>query len=231
LADAAIIVFSRLPVDGAVKTRLFKLLKPEAACQLHEACLADTLALANKLTHCRRWLYVTGRLRPGRRAPSIARGLSIHWRIQRQRGGNLGARMRNALADCFQAGCSKAVLIGTDTPWTGAARLRESLRALNKADVVLGPAQDGGYYLVGARRGMRAEPPDIFAGIEWGTRHVLRQTVQKLRHARIPFRMLPRDFDLDRPADLVRAEKLLGHAPRRSPRLASWLKAWRAARP
>jgi glycosyltransferase A (GT-A) superfamily protein (DUF2064 family) len=158
--------------------------------------------------------------------------LSNQWRIETQRGRDLGARMRNAIGECFRAGCSKAILIGTDTPWMGRGRLEFALRALDRAGVVLGTARDGGYYLVGARRPVpEGLPREMFTGIDWGTSRVLQQTVARLRRARVPFHLLPRDFDLDRPADLVRAEKLLRRNPGRAPALSRWIKDWRDAIP
>lgn len=142
-----------------------------------------------------------------------------------QRGRDLGSRMRNAFAGCFRAGCLKAILIGTDTPWMGRGRLELALRALDRADVVLGPTRDGGYYLVGARRPV----PEMFSGIDWGTSRVLRQTVATLERAGVPFRLLPRDFDLDRPEDFARAKKLLRRNPRTAQALSRWIKNWRAS--
>lgn len=131
------------------------------------------------------------------------------------------------MGDSFQAGCEKAILIGTDSPWMGRHRLEQALRALDGADVVLGPARDGGYYLVGARREMRDALPEMFRGIGWGSSHVLEQSVAKLRRAGIPFQLLARDFDLDRPEDLTRAAKLLRRNPQRAKKVATWMRKWR----
>ena len=150
--------------------------------------------------------------------------------MRAQSGANLGARMRNALGDNFRAGCEKAILIGTDTPWMGRRRLEQALQALDGTDVVLGPARDGGYYLVGVRRSLSARNLwKPFHRIDWGTPRVLTQTAVKLRRARIPFRLLSRDFDLDRPEDFARAEKLLRRNPRRAKAVARWIKVRRAA--
>jgi rSAM/selenodomain-associated transferase 1 len=222
-------VFTRVPVAGKVKTRLIGLLSAEQSCELARACLADTIALAKSLPRCRRVLYVEGS-RAAARSLGRALHLSGAWRIETQSGANLGARMRNAIGACFHAGCEKAVLIGTDTPWMGRRRLSQALRALDQADVVLGPASDGGYYLVGARRTLSAQNlREMFHGVDWGTSRVFPQSVAKLRRARIPFRLLSRDFDLDRPEEFARTGKLLRRNPRRARALASWMKEWREA--
>ena len=199
------------------------------ACDLHNACLADAVALVNAFTAssfaeaCEPWLYVGGSLAQARALGKVL-GLSKQWRVESQRGGDLGARMRNACADRFRSGCAKVIIIGTDTPWMGPRRLALASRALDRADVVLGPASDGGYYLVGARKTLPAKLLlEIFRAINWGTSSVLRRTVENIRRHKIPMRLLPRDFDLDRPSDLARAAKLLRSAPERSPKLAAWM--------
>ena len=184
--------------------------------------------MVDEVPRCRRFLCVAGgRAQAGALGRTL--GLSSEWRIETQRGADLGARMRNAIADCFRAGCEKVILTGTDTPWMGRRRLELALHALDRTDVVLGPARDGGYYLVGARCGLRDAVPDIFTDVAWGTRHVLRQTMAKLRRARVPYRLLARDFDLDRPEDLSRARTLLRRNPRRAKTLSRWIEDWRNA--
>ena len=199
------------------------------ACVLHNACLADAVALVHAFTAssvataCEPWLYVGGSAAQARALGKVL-GLSKPWRVEAQRGEDLGARMRNACAVRFRGGCAKVILIGTDSPWMGPGRLALALRALDHADVVLGPASDGGYYLVGARSTLPAKLLlEIFRAIHWGTSSVLRRTVKNIRRHKIPMRLLPRDFDLDRPGDLARAAKLLRSSPERSPALAKWM--------
>ena len=199
------------------------------ACVLHNACLADAVALVNAFTAssfakpCQPWLYVSGSASQAR-ALGKALGLSKQWRVEAQRGGDLGDRMRNACADLFRGGCAKVIIIGTDTPWMGPRRLALALRALDRVDVVLGPASDGGYYLVGARKTLPAKLLlEIFRAINWGSSSVLQRTVENIHRHKIPMRLLPRDFDLDRPSDLARAAKTLRRSPERSPALAAWI--------
>lgn len=225
----AVVIFTKFPATGRVKTRMLGALTARQACLLHNACLADAVALVNAFTAssftaaCEPWLYVGGTAAQAR-ALGKALGLSKPWGVETQRGGDLGARMRKACAVRFRSGCAKIILIGTDTPWMGPRRLALALRALDHADVVLGPASDGGYYLVGARSTLPAKLlREIFRAIHWGTSSVLRSTVENIRRHKIPMRLLPRDFDLDRPSDLARAAKLLRSSPERSPALAKWM--------
>jgi rSAM/selenodomain-associated transferase 1 len=199
------------------------------ACELQEACLADAVALvnafmlSNSALTCEPWLYVAGR--PAKaRALAKTLGLAKHWRVQAQRGADLGARMHNAYTDCFRAGYAKVVIIGTDTPWMKPHTVARAFHALDRVEVVLGPARDGGYFLVGARRTLPARTlQEMFRGISWGSSNVLRRTIKKLRKRDVPLHLLPRDFDLDRPEDLARAARILRHSPHRSAALAKWI--------
>jgi hypothetical protein len=146
-------------------------------------------------------------------------GLGAGWHVCTQFGRHLGARLERAMGRLFAAGTRRVVVIGTDAPWIGPQRLRLALRWLESDDVVVGPAADGGYYLVGARRPVG----EIFRGIPWGRSQVMAATRRTLEKSRIRFRLLQRDFDLDRPADLKHAAEMLRASPQRSPALAAWL--------
>jgi hypothetical protein len=127
--------------------------------------------------------------------------------------------MRNAMEEQLRAGASKVVIVGTDSPWMGRARIERALQLLDTADVVLGPSEDGGYYLVATRRMVSK----LFSQIRWGTAAVLPQTLRELRATRTSFRLLQRDFDLDRPQDLRRAEQMAARGTLRAPALNRWI--------
>ena len=141
------------------------------------------------------------------------------WEVEPQRGRDLGARLSRAFFDAFESGARRVIAIGTDCPWMGTARVRLAFEMLNKADVVLGPAADGGYYLIGARKHL----PIIFAGIPWGSGFVLQRTLLAIRSGRIRLRLLRRDFDLDRPQDLERIRELIRNGECRAEKLQEWL--------
>jgi rSAM/selenodomain-associated transferase 1 len=221
--SAAILVFARAPVPGRVKTRLAARLGAAEAAEAHHACALDTIALANSVPGCGRCLLVAGDAAAWLRA-GLAPGPG--WGIEPQRGRGLGERMEHAFAEAFRRGERKVVAIGTDTPWMGAPRIRTALAWLDGNEVVLGPSADGGYYLIAARRLV----PEIFRGIAWGKSTVLAATRRALERAGISYRLLPADFDLDRPADLDRARKLLRESPHRAPPLSAWLEADKSKR-
>jgi len=200
MTGGTLVVFARAPVEGAVKRRLAAALGPARALALYEAFLDDACALAASLSSTRSIargvLAVTG----GADHPAVVERARAHGlAIAEQRGGDLGARMANALEDNFTYG--PVCVIGSDSPTLDRALVVEAFAALARHDVVLGPATDGGYWLVGARR----PAPDLFAGIEWGSDRVLVETLARLRahdHALLPFW-----YDVDDAAglDLLRA--------------------------
>jgi glycosyltransferase A (GT-A) superfamily protein (DUF2064 family) len=124
--------------------------------------------------------------------------------------------MENAFRKCFAMGYREVAVIGTDTPWMGVERVRRAFAELKANDVVIGPAEDGGYYLLGIRK-MVAE---IFRGIPWSTERVMALTLQKIGVLKLRTKLLRRDFDLDRPEDLQTAKRMLKRKPRLAPVLA-----------
>lgn len=215
----AILVFAKPPRPGKVKTRLLPALSPAKAADIHRACLADTVRVVAELNSAERWLLVAGSAAAARR---LARRLRAGrgWRVAGQGRGDLGARLSRWFRRMTAGGPRQVLAVGADSPWIGAPRLRRALAILKRKDVVLGPAADGGYYLIGARRWL----PILFRGVEWGTGSVLRQTRRQLTRAGLRAGVLSRDFDLDRPADLCRAARLLRRGPQRAPELARALK-------
>lgn len=216
--DAALLVFAKPPEPGVVKTRLLGMLSPQQAAKVHEACLADTLEHMGRVPGCGKFLQVAGEIEQAR-ALTPALALVRNWHVSIQSGRDLGERMQEGFARLLRAGCGKVVIVGTDTPWMGAARVRLAFEWLATTEVVLGPSADGGYYLVGARRLV----PSMFRGIAWGTAHVLESTLTALEKTGATYRLLARDFDVDRAQDLARAAELLRAHPERAPRLAAIL--------
>ena len=218
----ALLVFAKTPQPGKVKTRLLAAVPAEVAAALHEACIADTLRLVLKMRGCDVFLFAAGGTSYFRRLVKKQKS-GARVRVLPQRGTDLGARMENAFRKYFSMGYRKVVVIGTDTPWMGTERLRRAFAELNANDVAIGPAEDGGYYLLG----MRKMVPSIFRGIPWSTERVLKLTLKKIVALRLGKKLLRRDFDLDRPEDLKRAAKMLKRRPRVALALAAAIgRAW-----
>jgi len=184
---------------------------------LHEASLSDTLLLADALSQCAKFLYIAP---PAHRAElqrlPHAAAFRSDWTLRRQRGGGLGARLLSALGELLAEGARRIVIVGTDSPWMGPRRIARAFRLLRRYDVVLGPAEDGGYYLIGARRLI----PKMFDEVPWGTGRVLSRTLARLKSLRVRTILLQKDFDLDRPRDLRRLQRLLRRGKQLPPALA-----------
>jgi rSAM/selenodomain-associated transferase 1 len=160
-----LIVFAREPRMGAVKSRLAKGIGVVAATIWYRRQLRDLLRRLKGVAWRRRYLFVT---------PPTARHARIWprgWIVMRQTKGDLGARMRHALS---APGPGPAVLVGSDIPGIRARHLDAAFRALAGNDMVLGPAADGGYWLIGMRR-RRAPPP--FGPVRWSSEHALADTI------------------------------------------------------
>jgi len=188
-ADTVVIVFARAPLAGRVKTRLVPRLGAAAAARLHMRLVENALRTARDARCGPVELHVT---RPHR----LFSGVEIRW----QRGGDLGERMHHALRDALRRH-RRAIVIGADAPALAPADLQRAARLLQgDADVVLAPAEDGGFALLGARRlSLR-----IFTGVQWGGAGVLSQTRRNLAEARLRYRLLRTVWDVDRPEDLAR---------------------------
>ncbi|KAF0652596.1 hypothetical protein L107_13046 [Cyanobium sp. Copco_Reservoir_LC18] len=145
-----------------------------------------------------RLVLATSGLGPGA-ADRWGRRLGVD-RVVDQGPGSLGLRMQRQMRRGWREGAAAVVLIGSDLPELAADDLLAAFRALEHSELVLGPAGDGGYWLIGRRRAT----PQVFAGIDWGSDRVLEQTLQLARKAGLGTALLAERHDLDRPADLDR---------------------------
>lgn len=190
--DAVIQIFARAPVPGEAKTRLIPALGADGAAALQARLLQRTLAMATRsaLAPVQLWCSPDCDHAAFRDWPGVSRHV--------QQGADLGERMQHALIAGLET-ARRVILIGTDCPGLDAGYLRQAIERLAEHDVVLGPAEDGGYVLVGWRR-----PVDLFAAIDWGSERVLEQTRTRLRAAGVSWHELPVLWDVDRPADVAR---------------------------
>jgi uncharacterized protein len=198
-----LICFAREPVAGQVKTRLIRALGPEGATRLYRSLLGVALEAAAAVPGVHRELWCAGAPPRGGVCAELASCYDL--RLRHQPEGDLGRRMEAALREALTRG-EPAVLIGSDCPEYSRDYLASAFAALESADVVLGPAADGGYVLIGARR-LDAK---LFAGIPWGSDQVLSRTRAALDSLRWGWAELPTLRDLDRPGDLLDFPGLLG---------------------
>jgi len=187
-------VFARFPTPGAAKTRLIPALGPEGAANLHRQMTEGAIRLAQAF--CRHSDTALEILFCGGSVAAMRQWLGPHTFIPQQEG-SLGERMSHTFRKSFAAGASKVVIIGTDCPGLTLGILGQAFAALNDHTLVLGPALDGGYYLIGLNRPC----PFLFTGIDWGTSAVLTQTLALAQCLAV--HLLPALHDIDRPGDLA----------------------------
>jgi rSAM/selenodomain-associated transferase 1 len=185
-----LIIFAKAPEPGQVKTRLSPPLTSDQAARLHEVFMLDVVRSAQSLSGVTQWLSCA----PSTTHPFFRR-LSHRFRLRllTQTGKTLGERMASALRQTLDTGATRVVLIGTDIPTLPATVIRDAFRLLRRADVVLGPACDGGYYLVGVSRRV----PPIFDEIPWGRSTVLETTLAHINRLGLRCRLLPFWYDVD----------------------------------
>jgi uncharacterized protein len=185
-------VFARYPRVGQVKTRLSPAVPPALALDLHAAMLADTLECALATRAGPPLLYWASEPEGFPVPPGLE--------VRNQKGADLGDRLAAAFAELLSRPEDRAVVIGTDCPDLTPDLVREAFATLGRHEAVLGPADDGGYYLIGLSR----QAPELFRGIAWGTGSVLAQTLERAKGAGLNVAMLGALWDIDTPEDLVR---------------------------
>ena len=191
-----VLLFIRVPEIGRVKTRLAKRIDTKTTLALYRCFVEDileTLAAGGYGTT----VFFT----PADKGPAVQAWLAENTHIQPQTGKNLGQRMRNAFLSTFATQVDQAVLMGSDFPDLDIRIIREAFYALQKRDVVIGPARDGGYYLIGFRKNAFRE--DVFQGVDWGTDRVFQQTLGQIRNADLGSHTLPVWQDIDTYEDLL----------------------------
>ena len=208
LEELAICILTKYWDAGQVKTRLAKTIGSRAAALIHREF---TMFLCESLAHCgnRRSLNLT----PPNRATKVKYELcqlSIQdrWQIEDQGTGDLGTRMLNWFnrhATAKQKTPQLAIMIGADCPLLNNSHIESAAQCLNSVDVVLGPARDGGYYLIGFRSTLREEIRRIlFEKMQWSTQSVLSETRQRLKRHGVEWEEIKQEEDIDTVFDLRR---------------------------
>lgn len=199
------IVFSRYPRRGAVKTRLEPSLGAEGCLDFHRCLLSDTVERVASLPGPT-YVYLDGR--PEKPDWWLGSELDLPPAvfIRRQEGSDLGQRMWNACRK-LKNQYDRLVLLGTDSPTVPLAYIEAACRPRKGRCYCVGPATDGGYYLLAFSRLHQ----EVFSAMPWGTNQVLQQTLERIPRQETV--LLPRWFDVDRPADLQRLRRELRGGP------------------
>ncbi len=195
-----LILFTRFPEPGKVKTRLIDKLGAQGAANLHKEMTQQVIQRiqpALQSTNLRMQVYYDGGS-----SQQMSNWLGTNHILVHQQGGDLGERMAHAFSRSFQQGASRTLLIGSDCPGIDADSITGALAKLHSHDLVLGPAADGGYYLIGLCPGKK-EYQSLFDNIDWGTGQVLTQTLSRAKDSGLSSTLLLQLHDIDRPEDLV----------------------------
>jgi rSAM/selenodomain-associated transferase 1 len=191
---SAILLFIKAPVRG-VKSRLAAVIGVETALELYKNFILDIIDTVRKTGYPFRICYY-----PPDAGAEVSSWLAGQYRIMPQQGGDLGARMENAFIRCFSEGFERAILIGSDLPDLTPAVLQEAMASLAENDVVIGPASDGGYYLIGFHK--HTLMPRVFRGIPWSTEMVFQETMAILQNSALSVYQAPTWNDVDTVEDL-----------------------------
>jgi len=189
-----LVVLLKTPRTGSVKTRLAEGIGPEAACAVYQQLVATLLANLAPLPNVE--LCFT----PADASAEVVPWLRAGWSSQPQVAGDLGARLHAVFLRHFQAGADRVVVIGADSPEVMPADVASAWQALAEHDVVLGPAVDGGYWLVG----LRTPREQLFTAMPWSTDAVLAETQRRARASGLRVALLRELTDVDTVADWER---------------------------
>ena len=195
----AVALFGKAPVAGRVKTRLTPPLTPEEAALIARASFEDTLRRFPSRVHAAWTLFLDGDADAALEASAAAANV----RILPQASGDLGVRLVHAFGRLRDEGAERVVAVGTDSPTLDPALIGGGIAALRDADVAIGPADDGGYYLIGA--GAKVDLDALFRAIPWSTGTVARVTAERAAALGLNVSRLPEWYDLDDVAALRRA--------------------------
>jgi uncharacterized protein len=190
--NEALIIFTKNPIPGKVKTRLAATVGKDKALKIYKQLIQYTIELTNQLP-IPKFLYYSDSI-----------DLNDNWsnslyKKMLQSGAGLGEKMKNAFSDLFDQGYDKVLIIGTDCPELSPGIINAAFDKLNNHDVVIGPARDGGYYLLG----MKKLYPVLFQDISWSTDQVLHQTLSACVDSGLSNLLLDELSDIDNEEDLI----------------------------
>ncbi len=179
-----LLIFTRNPELGKVKKRLAAGIGDEAALKIYKHLLQHTVDITRNL-QAEKWVYYSEEI------PQEDLWTEDIFRKKLQQGEDLGVRMKQAFSEAFNNGFQKVVIIGSDLYDIQEEDLKMAFLALNDHDYIIGPAQDGGYYLLG----MKKESPQLFRDKDWSTSRVLDQTLEQLQNEKVKLLAVRNDID------------------------------------
>jgi uncharacterized protein len=218
--NRTLVIMAKAPKPGMVKTRLMERLPSPAVTALYRCLLEDTLALAKSLTGVE-----VAVMCPEPDQDELAQLIGNAVPVVAQKGEGLAAGLTSVFRHFTAVGVQHVVAFNSDSPHLAPAVLRGAFEILATHDVVVGPTDDGGYYLVGAK----ATYPSLFEGDGMGTKSALDRLLARTKELRLSTGFTEAFYDIDVPGDLILLGRELRLAPEKAPRTAEWLKEWELA--
>ena len=222
MPETALVVMARYPQVGTTKTRLARTIGAEEVVRLYRAFLIDLVHKFAGQAYELYWAYTPAEVDYLSFLGTLAPSLLEHMHAFPQQGRDLGARLHHVFRWTHDRGYQATIVISSDSPHIGLHIVTQAQVALDTADVVLGPADDGGYYLIAMRR-----PYDVFSGIPMSTCLVAQQTIELAASQGLKVSTLEPVFDIDELPDLVRLAQLLESDSSLAPATAAYLASLR----
>ena len=188
---SALLFFVKYPEPGKVKTRLARSVGDKRAAQMYQSLVETNLRVLTPLH--RRTMDCWIMFDPADKEVEIKKWLSDQYFYRAQEGKDLTERLTDAFKKSFEAGYSSVIALGSDTLKLRADIIEKAFKELENFDAVIGPAKDGGYYLIGLKKLI----PEIFQGIPWSTSTVLTETLNRMRRLKLKYSLLQELEDLD----------------------------------
>jgi len=195
----AVVIMAKAPVPNEVKTRLIPALSPEEASNLYHCFLLDKIKQVKSICEARHFIAYAPVTSESFFRSIMPPGFSLINQV----GADLGERLANVSKNLFDQGAEKVIILDSDSPNLPTDHIREGLSRLDCVDVVLGPCEDGGYYLIG----MRSYIPELFCEIPWSTSEVTKITMKKAKALGLMMSLLPGWYDVDTIIDLERLKR------------------------
>lgn len=195
-----LIIFVKAPRPGHVKTRIAESIGPQPACDAYLALVGILVGNLRTLPN------VQVRYSPDDALLEIPQWVQPTWKTAPQGQGDLGQRLINAFRDAFKSGAQRVVIIGSDAPDISCHDIQSAWEALAERDLVLGPAEDGGYWLIG----LRSEQPALFENIAWSSNSVFQHTIERAKERGMTVHLLRKLPDVDTIEDLRRFQSRVG---------------------
>lgn len=198
-------VFVKVPTPGMVKTRLTPPFTAEEACRVYEAFLTDLFQRLARLKKVRGTAFFWGDS-----PEKLKHFIPNSYDVTPQQGASLGERLQSAFQTLLVGGNRLALIIGSDSPDLPIQYVKRAFLKLKHKDVVLGPACDGGYYMIG----VKSSVPELFDGIDWGEHTVFEQTLERVHRLKLTLSLMPMWYDVDNPpslsllATMIRARRI-----------------------